>query len=209
MDPEAAFIPLGGSGRVSAVQDRGFLWFELLISSAYLGITSALVERVLLSGRGGPSERVTLATEVEGAMAALEGIARGMVAGERDNHELGRLLLVRYAVQAAIDRATCLAVELLGGNAFISSSEVSYLFPAARGLSLDEAKKCVRTGHFPVTSRRRRSLLNWQRGHPYPGDRVDRQLSWTGGGRNNQFFLTAPYRWRNSILASSKNVAEA
>jgi alkylation response protein AidB-like acyl-CoA dehydrogenase len=136
MVPEDAFIPLGGSGRVSAVQDRGFLWFELLISAAYLGIASALAERLLRSGRGGPSERVTLATEVEGAMAALEGIARGMEAGEKGNHELGRLLLVRYAVQAAIDRATCLAVELLGGNAFIASSEVSYLFSAARGLSL-------------------------------------------------------------------------
>src|ERR1035438_3892654 len=30
MVPQDAFIPLGGSGRVSAVQDRGFLWFELL-----------------------------------------------------------------------------------------------------------------------------------------------------------------------------------
>jgi alkylation response protein AidB-like acyl-CoA dehydrogenase len=79
---------------------------------------------------------VTLATEVEGAMAALEGIARGMEAGEKGNHELGRLLLVRYAVQGAIDRATCLAVELLGGNAFIGSPEVAYLFSAARGLSL-------------------------------------------------------------------------
>jgi len=136
MVPEEMFIPLGGPGRVSAVQDRGFLWFELLISASYLGITSALVERVLRSGRGGPSERVELATEVEGAMAALEGIARGMESGEKGNHELGRLLLVRYSVQSAIDRAACLAVELLGGNAFIGSAEVSYLFSAARGLSL-------------------------------------------------------------------------
>jgi alkylation response protein AidB-like acyl-CoA dehydrogenase len=134
--PLDAFIPLGGSGHVSEVQDRGFIWFELLISAAYLGIASALVERALLSGRGGASDRVTLATEVEGAMAALEGIARGMRAGELGNHELGRMLLVRYAVQAAIDRASCLAVELLGGNAFIGSPEVSYLFAATRGLSL-------------------------------------------------------------------------
>jgi alkylation response protein AidB-like acyl-CoA dehydrogenase len=134
--PIDAFLPLGGPGRVSEVQDRGFLWFELLISAAYLGIASALVERVLLSSRGSASDRVTLATEVEGAMAALEGIARGMQEGERDNHALGRMLLVRYAVQAAIDRASCLAVELLGGSAFIGSPEVSYLYSATRGLSL-------------------------------------------------------------------------
>lgn len=134
--PHDAFIPLGGSGRINAVQDRGFLWFELLISGAYVGIVSALVERVLRSAKGSPSDRVKLATEIEGAMAALEGIARGMMDGEKGNHELGRMLLVRYTVQAAIDRAACLAVELLGGNAFIGSPEVAYLFAATRGLSL-------------------------------------------------------------------------
>jgi alkylation response protein AidB-like acyl-CoA dehydrogenase len=134
--PEDAFFPLGGSGRQNAVQDRGFLWFELLITASYLGIASALVERVLLSDRGGAAERVSLAMEVEGAMAALEGIARAMLAGERGNDELARMLLVRYAVQAAIDRATSLAVELLGGMAFIGSPEVSYLLAAARALCL-------------------------------------------------------------------------
>jgi alkylation response protein AidB-like acyl-CoA dehydrogenase len=118
------------------VQDRGFLWFEMLITASYLGIASALVERVLLSERGGANERVSLATEVEGAMAALEGVARAMVAGERGNDELARMLLVRYAGQAAIDRATSLAVELLGGMAFIGLPEVSYLFAAARPLCL-------------------------------------------------------------------------
>ena len=134
--PADAFLPLGGSGRSNAVQDRGFLWFELLIAAAYLGIASALVERVLSSGKGGAGERVSLATEVEGAMAALEGIAHAMLAGARGNEDLARMLLVRYAVQAAIDRATSLAVELMGGMAFIRSPEVSYLLAAARALSL-------------------------------------------------------------------------
>jgi alkylation response protein AidB-like acyl-CoA dehydrogenase len=134
--PEDTLFPLGGSGRVNAAQDRGFLWFELLITACYLGIASALVERVLASGRGGAAERVRLATETEGAMAALEGIARAMVAGERGNDELGRMLLVRYAVQAAIDRAASLAVELLGASAFIQAPDVSYLLAATRVLSL-------------------------------------------------------------------------
>jgi alkylation response protein AidB-like acyl-CoA dehydrogenase len=134
--PEDAFFPLGGSGRVNAVQDRGFLWFELLITACYLGMASALVERVLSSDRGGPAERVSLATETEGAMSALEGIARAMLAGEKGNDELARMLLVRYAVQGAIDRAASLAVELLGTTAFIRSPEVSYLLAATRVLSL-------------------------------------------------------------------------
>jgi alkylation response protein AidB-like acyl-CoA dehydrogenase len=134
--PEDAFFPLGGSGRVNAVQDRGFLWFELLITASYLGIASALVEQVLVSSRGDANERVILAAELEGAMAALEGMARAMEAGDKSNDNLARMLLVRYSVQDAIDRAASLAVELLGGTAFIRTPEVSYLHAATRVLSL-------------------------------------------------------------------------
>jgi len=134
--PEEDFQPLGGAGRSDAVQDVGFLWFELLITASYLGIASALVERVLTSSRGGPTERVSLAAELEGAMSALEGIARAMIAGERGNDQLARVILVRYAAHAAIDRASSLAVELLGGMSFIQSPEVAYSFAATRRLSL-------------------------------------------------------------------------
>jgi len=131
---EEDFFPMGGPGRSNAVQDRGFLWFELLITASYVGIASGLVERVLTAGRGGATERVSLAAELETAMAALEGVARAMAAGERGNEELARIILVRYAVQAALDRATSLAFELLGGMSFIQSPEVSYLLAAARAL---------------------------------------------------------------------------
>jgi alkylation response protein AidB-like acyl-CoA dehydrogenase len=134
--PEDQFFPLGGSGRCNAVQQRGLLWFEVLITACYIGIASALVERVLSSDRGGAAERVLLATEVEGAMAALEGVARPMSAGERGNDVLARMLLVRYAIQGAIDRAASLAAELLGANAFIHLPEVAYLLAATHVLSV-------------------------------------------------------------------------
>jgi alkylation response protein AidB-like acyl-CoA dehydrogenase len=134
--PADAIMPLGGSGRSNAVQDRGFLWFELLIAGAYVGIASRLVETVLTSGRATTADRVRLATELEGAMAALEGVARAMQAGERRNRDLGRMMLVRYAVQGAIERATDLAVEVLGGFAFITAADVGYLLAASRGLGL-------------------------------------------------------------------------
>lgn len=144
--PEEAFLPLGGSGRLNAVQDRGFLWFEVLITASYLGIASALVERVLSSDRGGADERVNLAIEVEGAMAALEGVARAMLAGERNNDQLARMLLVRYAVQAAIGRATSLAFEILGGMSFIQSPEVGYLLAATHALTLHPPAR-LKTGN--------------------------------------------------------------
>jgi alkylation response protein AidB-like acyl-CoA dehydrogenase len=134
--PEDAFFPLGGSGRMNPVQDRGFVWFELLITACYLGMASALCERVWLSSRGGATERVTLAAELEGAMSALEGVAQAMHPGEGGNDELARMLLVRYSIQAAIDRAATLAVELLGPAAFMQTPEVSYLHAATAVLAL-------------------------------------------------------------------------
>ena len=69
-------------------------------------------------------------------MSALEGIAQGMRPGEGGTDELARMLLVRYSVQIAIDRAASLAVELLGPSAFVRSPEVSYLLAATNVLSL-------------------------------------------------------------------------
>jgi hypothetical protein len=69
-------------------------------------------------------------------MAALEGVARAMSAGERGNDMLARMILVRYAIQGAVDRAASLAVELLGANAFIHSPKVAYLLAATRVLSV-------------------------------------------------------------------------
>lgn len=135
--PEQLISYTGSSGNLDYVQTRGFLWFELLISASYLGIASALVERTIAASKGTPSERTLLGIEVEGAMAALEGVAQSMMVGDSDqgNDQLARILFVRYAVQRAIERVTAHAVELLGGMAFISSPEVAYLFAAARPLA--------------------------------------------------------------------------
>jgi len=120
---------------LDTVEAGGFLWFELLVSASYLGIVSALVERVLDGGRGDAHERTQLAIDVEGAMAALEGIARAMQAGERGEAILVQSLFVRYAVQQAIERASARAAELLGGMAFVGSPDVAYLLSACRALA--------------------------------------------------------------------------
>ncbi len=127
---------LGSPSQLDLIQARGFLWFELLISGSYLGVATALAERCLEARKGNPSERVSLVTELEGAMAALEGVAAAMTeTATNEDQLLARALFVRYAVQGAIERATARAVELLGGLSFINSSEVSYLYSAARGLA--------------------------------------------------------------------------
>ena len=126
---------LANEAHAQAVQTRSFIWFELLISASYLGVASALVERVLLAGRGTPTERTRLAIDVEGAMGALENAARAITDGQNDNDALARVIMARYAVQGAIDRVTLHAAELLGGIAFLSSNDVVCLLASARALA--------------------------------------------------------------------------
>jgi alkylation response protein AidB-like acyl-CoA dehydrogenase len=136
--PEELISYSGNSENLDYVQIRSFLWFELLISASYLGIASALVERTIAVSKNiTPCERVLLGIEAEGAMAALEGVARSMMLSDNNqaNDLLARVLFVRYAVQGAIERVTTRAVELLGGMAFISSPEIAYMFAASRALA--------------------------------------------------------------------------
>lgn len=120
---------------LDAVEAGGFLWFELIVSASYLGVASALVERVIQAGRGTAEERTQLAVETEGAMTALEGVARWMLTGERGESILTQALFVRFAVQQAIQRVSAHAAELLGGMSFIGSPDVAYLLAAGRALA--------------------------------------------------------------------------
>jgi alkylation response protein AidB-like acyl-CoA dehydrogenase len=133
--PDKWIANFGNPYRLDVIQARCIIWFELLISATYLGIATALVERTIAGEKGIAHERVMLAIEVEGAMAALEGVARWLMESESGDAEIAHSLYARYAVQRAIERATNQALELLGGMAFAKSADVSYLFAAARALA--------------------------------------------------------------------------
>jgi alkylation response protein AidB-like acyl-CoA dehydrogenase len=135
--PETLIVRTGASPGepIDGVQVTGFLWFELLMTASYLGAATALVERVLDAGRGSAGDRASLAGAVQATMAAIEGTARAMDAGERDEQALATALFVRYAAQDAITRCVASAVELLGGMAYILSPEVAYLAGACAALA--------------------------------------------------------------------------
>lgn len=125
-----------GPGVSWVVQQCGVLWFELLITGAYLGTASALVERVLLNKRGTPTERTTLVGELETILSALESVARDLETSRHGTEEQARALHIRFQTQQALDRTCSLAAELLGGAAFHASGDVAYLLASARGLSV-------------------------------------------------------------------------
>lgn len=133
--PDKYIYNMGDPSQLNSVLNLTFSWFTPIASAAYLGIASALVERTLIAGKGLSSERVALATEVEGAMSALEGLAYSIMNGEQDEGVVARALFVRYLVQSTIERVTMHAAEILGGIAFIKSPEVAYLLSSARALA--------------------------------------------------------------------------
>ena len=146
----------GPDDALDDIQLSGFLWFELLMTASYLGAASALVERALTSGKGAAADRAELVMELEAAMSAVERAALAGELGERGEDVLVRTLQVRFATQNAIDRAASLAMELLGGMAFIRSPEVGYLAMAARAL----------TFHPPARMRMSDPLLDTLDGKP-------------------------------------------
>ncbi len=133
--PDQLVFTVGDASTLDPVQISGFLWFELLIAASYLGVATALAERVMATERGGSGDRALLGIELEGAMSALVGLALTMANDQRNQQMLARALFVRYAVERAVERASASAVELLGGMAFIQNSEISYLFAASRALA--------------------------------------------------------------------------
>lgn len=125
---------LSSPGELDDLQTVGFIWFELLISSCYLGIASQLVQRVFDSGRSGYSELAAMGVRLETASMLLEGAARMLDSGERDNAALARTLMARYGVQDAIGDTVNLAVEALGGMSFIGGPDTAYLAAASHCL---------------------------------------------------------------------------
>ncbi|WP_424217659.1 acyl-CoA dehydrogenase (plasmid) [Streptomyces sp. BI20] len=125
----------GDEGESDELQTVGLIWFEMLITASYLGIASALAERVTSAGRGSVADRARLLTRLETATLLLEGIARSIQDGERDNAALAAALVARYGAQDAIGDTVRTAVELLGGMAFIGGGDIGYLAAASHGVS--------------------------------------------------------------------------
>jgi alkylation response protein AidB-like acyl-CoA dehydrogenase len=142
--------------RLDDLQTAGFVWFVMLISSVYVGAVSALAAQVLDGGRGSVTDRASVAVGVESAVGQLEGVARAVDDGLSGDDAVAAVLVARFAVQTAMAAATDLAAELLGGIAFIRSSDVAYLSSAVRALAF----------HPPSRTSAAEPLLDYFAGEP-------------------------------------------
>lgn len=117
-------------GQLDELQTVGFMWFELLITSCYLGMASALAERAFASKKLSAVLAADLGVRLETATLLLERIATQLMAKASDDTALAKAMIARYGAQEAILDAARMAVEALGGMGFISSPEVGYLAAA-------------------------------------------------------------------------------
>ncbi|WP_158849449.1 acyl-CoA dehydrogenase family protein [Saccharothrix deserti] len=120
---------------LEALEAKGLIWFTLLISAAYVGMASALVERLLQTRKGSAERRVTAASELEAATLALERVATVVDGTDTAPESLPQALIARYAAQSAIRRSVETAVECLGGMQYIKNPMVSYLTSAVHALA--------------------------------------------------------------------------
>ncbi|MBL1074167.1 acyl-CoA/acyl-ACP dehydrogenase [Nocardia sp. 2] len=122
-------------------EQHGYIWFGLLISATYLGAASAVVERLLLSGKADAATYTVAACELEASMAALEGIACAFDAGDRSTELSARMLFCREALKGALHRAVIAAMDGLGGISFIKNPEVTYLASAVHAAGFHPPSK--------------------------------------------------------------------
>lgn len=116
------------------LQTVGLIWFSLLVAASYLGVASALVQRVIDADKGGAQARVPWITELEGATLALDRVASAVDGGETGNDTLADALVARYLAQGSIRRTVDACVEILGGIGFVSSPDISYLAAASHAV---------------------------------------------------------------------------
>jgi alkylation response protein AidB-like acyl-CoA dehydrogenase len=124
----------------------GLCWFQLMVGGTYLGVASALVNMLLNKRNSDDAQLAQLAIELEGAHQALVGTARELEEQRAADLDIyNKALCTRFMVQGAVERATNLAVELLGGMAFIASDEVAYLLAASRAICFHPISRSAAT----------------------------------------------------------------
>ena len=149
-------LKAGHDGELDDLQTLGFIWFELLVTACYLGVATALVERVLVGERGlRTSEWDSAWPYTRPPRCSTEPLAT-LDDGEGGNDGLARALITRFTVADTVRSTVSKAVELLGGMSFVKSSEIAYLAAASHAIGFHPPSR-----HSSVDT-----LLGWFDGRP-------------------------------------------
>ena len=126
---------------VFSVQKLGLSWFQLLVSSSYLGVAAALVEKLLAKTGRCQNTVFDVAVLFQSSVNTLERLAQLLDDPGDDDTVFEQSLSIRFSVQQQINRIVDLCVEHLGGLNYIQNEEVQYLLAASRCLAFHPLSK--------------------------------------------------------------------
>lgn len=118
--------------------------FQLMVSVTYLGMTTALCERVIERSAGTPGRRLQALSRAEGAAMAVYRLAELLDAGDFSGYHLTRSMMIGHHAIVQIEEAVTHAVRALGGSGFLTSPEVQYLVLATRCASFHPPSEPLR-----------------------------------------------------------------
>ncbi|MGX1810962.1 hypothetical protein ACWIGI_35030 [Nocardia sp. NPDC055321] len=125
-----------GPERHADIERIAQLWSSMLVIASYLGMATALMQRVLdVSGRD-PAPFVSAAAAVESAWSALLLSCREFDAGRRDTASAARVMHIRCALRDNLSRITSNLIEAMGARAFNDTFEMPYLAGCLHALAL-------------------------------------------------------------------------
>lgn len=141
-------------GATTGIERAGRLWSGVLVAAAYLGMATALMQRVLDGPRREPAAFMAAASAVESAWSAVLFICRELDAGKRDVALAVRILHLRYALRDNLAGIATHLIEAMGEPEFGGNFEMPYLAGCLHALAL----------HLPSRRSIAAQLYDFQRG---------------------------------------------
>ncbi|MBX8944117.1 MULTISPECIES: acyl-CoA dehydrogenase family protein [Lysinibacillus] len=123
--PKESMFVAGNEEELHPSIVRGLIWFELIVSTSYIGVCSSLIEKVISKGSLPPYEMRNMVSLIEAAMNAIEGLAHKFSMNYTEN-VLSEVIFVRKSIEDIIKGVASDATRLLGGMQFITNKEISY-----------------------------------------------------------------------------------
>lgn len=127
--------PFGTSFNITKELSSAFIWFEIMISASYLGVLSAMFERICNERRGDDTYRVKILSGIRICMLALENIAKEIDGGNLSEYNVSSSLLARFETQRRIMEYASMITEEVGGMSFLTNPEFRYILGVVRALA--------------------------------------------------------------------------
>ena len=126
-----AYMKLGSTEEMSAMLSFGLAAFNLMISAAYMGITTKLSKKLPEKVFGKKHIYVELYGHILQAHYSTIGIAAELCQSDDPETVANKILVLRYRTQKTLKDIVAIVCENIGGMNYLKDPEIPYLASAA------------------------------------------------------------------------------